>query len=119
MITRIPARNGDDTYSQCVIAGDYIFLAHHAGGFDVRDIAHQTRACFESLKRTLEGVGATLDDMVQINYYIRSADDFDRGAEVFREYFRNGTPARMTHITGFLDDECLCMLDGIAYRPAE
>jgi hypothetical protein len=35
---------------------------------------------------------------------------------VFLEYFKNGFPARMTIITEFLDENCPCQIDGIAYK---
>lgn len=31
MIIKMPTHCGDDTCSSCVVAGDYIFLAHHGG----------------------------------------------------------------------------------------
>lgn len=34
MIKPMSAHYGDDTCSSCVVAGDYIFLAHHGGGQD-------------------------------------------------------------------------------------
>lgn len=34
MITRLLTHCKDDTLSSCVIAGDFIFLAHHGGGQD-------------------------------------------------------------------------------------
>ncbi len=117
MITKIPTHCGDDTLSSCVIAGDFIFLAHHGGGLDKEDIIYQTRAIFESMKHTLASVGATLDDIVQLNYYIKNVDDFRKGADVFREYFKNGAPARTTVVTKFIDSSCLCQMDGIAYKP--
>jgi len=117
MITRLPTHCGDETCPACVVAGDYIFLAHHAGGFDRADIAYQTRAAFERIRQTLADAGATLDDMVQINYYIKDTADFAAGRDVFREYFPDGAPARMTVVTRFLDDRCLCQIDGIAYKP--
>ena len=117
MIRRLPTHCGDETCPSCVVAGDYIFLAHHAGGFEKNDIAHQTRVAFEAIKNTLASVGATLDDMVQLNYYIKNTEDFRTGRDVFTEYFPNGAPARMTVVTQFLDDNCLCQIDGIAYKP--
>lgn len=116
MIKRMPTHCGDDTCSSCVIAGNTIYLAHHAGGFDKNDIVHQTRAAFESMKKTLATVDATFDDVVQINYYIRSINDFRKGADVFAEYFKNGAPARMTITSDFVDPKCLCQIDGIAYK---
>lgn len=114
---KMPTHCGDDTCSSCVVAGDYIFLAHHGGGQDVKDIVHQTRATIESMAKTLATVGATLDDIVQLNFYIKHVSDFRRGADVFREYFKNGAPARMTVVTEFVGPNCLCQMDGIAYKP--
>lgn len=113
----MPTHCGDETCSSCVIAGDYIFLAHHGGGQDVDDIVHQTRAALDSMSRTLAAAGASLDDVVQLNYYIKNVRDFRKGAGVFREYFKNGAPARTTVVTEFIGPTCLCRMDGIAYKP--
>ena len=117
MMIKMPAHYGDDTCSSCVVAGDYIFLAHHGGGQDVEDIVHQTRATLEGMARTLSSVGASLDDLVQLNFYIKNTSDFRKGADVFREYFKRGAPARMTVVTEFVGPTCLCQMDGIAYKP--
>lgn len=116
MLKKMPTHCGDETCSSCVVAGDFIFLAHHAGGFEKMEMAHQTRVAFEQMKETLATVGATLDDVVQLNFYIKNAADFAEGRDVFPEYFKNGAPARMTVVTQFLDERCLCQMDGIAYR---
>lgn len=119
-IERLPTHCGDESCPACVIAGDYIYLAHHAGGFDKRDIRHQMRTVFESAKRTLAAAGATLSDMVQIHLYLKDLSDFDGAREIFHEYFDEGSsPARMTSTSKFLDEECLCMIDGIAYKRKE
>jgi len=34
MLIKMPTHYNDDTLSSCVIAGDFIFLAHHGGGQD-------------------------------------------------------------------------------------
>ena len=116
MIKRMPTHCGDETCSSCVVAGDFIYLAHHAGGFDKQEIAHQMRAAFESIKRTLASIGGTLDDMIQINLYLKNKEDFGGAREVFCEYFNKEYPARMTIITEFLDERCLCQIDGVAYK---
>ena len=69
------------------------------------------------MAHTLSTVGATLDDIVQLNYYIKNVSDFRKGADVFREYFKNGAPARMTVVTEFIGPTCVCQMDGIAYKP--
>ena len=117
MLKRMPTHCNDETCSSCVVAGDYIYLAHHAGGFDKKDIKYQMTAAFERAKKTLESAGAALDDIVQINLYLKNLDDFGSAREVFYNYFsKDGFPARMTLQTEFLDSNCLCMIDGIAYK---
>lgn len=119
-IKRMPTHCGDKTCPSCVIAGDYIYLAHHAGGFEKRDIKYQMRAVFERVKNTLAATGATLSDMVQIHLYLYNLSDFDGAIEVFNEYFDEDCfPARMTSTSEFLDKECLCMIDGVAYKKKE
>ena len=115
MIERMPTHCGDETCPACVVAGDFIFLAHHAGGFDKDDVVHQMEAAFDRLKGTLESVGASLDDMVQINLFLRDIEDFRPARDVFFKYF-NEFPTRMASTTDFVDSACLCMLDGIAYK---
>lgn len=119
MIKRMPKHYGDETCSSCVIAGDFIFLAHHAGGHESDDIVYQMEASFNSLGKTLKSVGASFDDLVQINLYLKNAEDFRKARDVFNKYFKNGFPARMTTTTDFISPTCLCMLDGIAYKKQE
>ena len=118
MLKRMPTNCGDETCPSCVIAGDFIFLAHHAGGNNKKDVEEQMRSCLESMKKTLESAGAKMNDMVQINLYLRFIEDFDKARKVFNEYFdEENFPARMTTTTDFIDKGCLCMLDGTAYKP--
>ena len=118
MIKRMPTNCGDNTCPSCVTAGDFIFLAHHAGGNNKGNIEEQMRAALESVKKTLKSVGAEMNDMVQINLYLRSVKDFEKAREVFYDYFDEGNfPARMTTTTDFIGEHCLCMIDGTAYKP--
>ena len=47
----------------------------------------------------------------------QNVDDFRKGADVFKEYFKHGAPARMTVVTDFVGENCLCQIDGVAYKP--
>lgn len=117
MIKRLPTNCEDDTCPSCVVAGDFIFLSHHAGGFESNDVVFQMETSFNKLQKTLESVGATLDDMVQINLYLKNIEDFRSARDVFYKFFNmNGFPARMSLTSDFVDSACLCMLDGIAYK---
>ena len=119
-IKRIPTDCGDATCPSCVVAGDCIYLAHHAGGFDQREIKHQMRATLDRAQKALEQAGASLKDMVQIHLYLYDLADFEGAIEVLNEYFAPDCfPARMTSTSRFLDEECLCQIDGVAYKKRE
>ena len=64
----------------------------------------------------MESVEATLDDMVQINLYLKDINDFRKARDVFYKHFTNGFPIRMATTTDFVSAGCLCMIDGIAYK---
>lgn len=120
MIKRIETHCNDDTCPACVIAGDFIFLSHHAGGNSSTDVTHQTRAALTALTKTLQSANAGLNDLVQITLYLKNKNDFSIAREVFLEFFTDGLyPARMTVFTDFINESCLCMVDGVAYRCKE
>jgi 2-iminobutanoate/2-iminopropanoate deaminase len=109
------------TFSTCVIAGNFIFTSHQAGmvdhlGHKLTGVAAQTEQCFKNLERVLVTAGATLDDIVKITVYLRDIGDFAKMREVYRRQFTKGYPARMTATTDFIDDDCLVMIDVVAYR---
>jgi 2-iminobutanoate/2-iminopropanoate deaminase len=114
MISRLPSHVGDPTCSSAVIAGGFVFLAHHGGGYDVPDPAHQARAALTSLAGTLEAAGSAMSDVVQLHLYLRDAADLRAACDVFPEFFGDAAPARTTTTSSFVDDACLVQVDGIA-----
>ncbi|TKY82757.1 RidA family protein [Pectobacterium polonicum] len=119
MIIRMKTQCKDDTCPSCVVAGDFIFLAHHSGGHEKDDVEFQVRASLNALRKTLQSVNADLVDLVQLNLYLRHRADFSKAREIFREYFTEQKfPARTTVFTDFVNDRCLCMIDGVAYKPS-
>ena len=108
------------TFSTYVRAGDFIFTSHH-GGYNqgkTSTIEEQTELCLQRPGATLEKAGATLDDVVQENIYLKAPKCFQRFRNVFRRQFKNGYPARSSIISvDFLDDECLMQMDAVAYKP--
>lgn len=116
MITRFPSHVGDPTCASAVRAGGFLFLAHHAGGFDRREYAEQTRATLRSLGETLTAAGAGFEDVVQVTLWVREQTAEMRDAwDVFGEFFGDRPPARMTATTDFFDPACLVMVDAVAY----
>ena len=110
------------TFSSCVVAGDFIFTAHHAGydferGKWPEGIEAQTEQCFANLERTLAEAGATLNDVVRALVLFRDTANFQGLREVFRRVFTEGYPARSALITEFLERDCLVQIELVAYKP--
>lgn len=110
-IERIPTPY---SYSSAVVAGDYAFLGLHRGSGDT--FAAQFEDTFAGLERTLTELGLTLSSLVKVNVWLRNIEDLPAMEKGFNAYFaKDGFPARMTATTAFIDDDCLLMIDGVAY----
>ena len=110
------------TFSSCVVAGDYVFTAHHSGvrmedGTWPESIETQTEQCFKNLETTLRAADATLSDVVKTTVFLKNAGDFRKMREVYKHFFTDGYPARSGIITEFLDPECLIQIEAVAYKP--
>jgi len=109
------------TFSSYVVAGEFIYTSHIGGFIDdegkvLKTIEEQTRQTLENLKDYLANEETTLNDVVQITVYLDDLAYFDRMIDVYREYFTDGYPARMTATTDFIESECLIQLDVVAYK---
>lgn len=103
------------TYSRAVAAGDFVFLGLHRGFGD--DFTSQFHDLFSYLKKTLGEFGLPLSRLVKVQVYLREIRDLPVMDNLFNDYFEKDTfPARMTTTTEFIDDDCLLMIDGVAWR---
>ncbi len=102
-------------YSPAVRAGDFIFLAGQVPG-EKGDIQQETRLVLNSVKRILEGVGASMADAVKVGVYLADAEDFAKMNEVYAEFFGENKPARTTVVCKFMFDIRI-EVDCIAYSP--
>lgn len=102
-------------YSPVVCAGDFIFLAGQVPG-ERGDIQQETRLALNSVKRILEGVGASMADVVKVGVYLADPGDFAKMNEVYAEFFGENKPARTTIVCKFMFDIRI-EIDCIAYKP--
>jgi 2-iminobutanoate/2-iminopropanoate deaminase len=103
------------SYSLAVEVGDFVFLAMHRGWGD--DFVTQFDDTISRLKNTLAEFNLTLEDLVKINVWLKNIEDVRVYEQLFRNYFeKDKYPARIGATTEFIDDDCLLMIDGIAYR---
>jgi 2-iminobutanoate/2-iminopropanoate deaminase len=102
------------SYSSAVAAGDYVFLGLHRGAGE--NFSEQLEGTFKYLKTTLGKFGLTLDHLVKVNVWLENIRDLPVMEEAFTKYFeKDKFPARMTATSEFIEDDCLIMIDGIAY----
>jgi 2-iminobutanoate/2-iminopropanoate deaminase len=111
-LKRVPTPH---SYSTAVAAGDFVFLGLHRGWGD--DFTTQFDDTFSHLKKTLAEFELTLEHLVKVNVRLKNIKDLPEMEKRFNNYFEKGNfPARMTTTTEFIDDDCLLMIDGVAYR---
>jgi 2-aminomuconate deaminase len=61
------------------------------------DVAAQTAACIENIRRVIEDAGARFEDIVDITCFLVDMDrDFKTFNEVYRQYFAEVAPTRTT-----------------------
>ena len=111
-ITHVPTPY---SYSTAVAAGEFVYLGLHRGFGDT--FAEQLASTFDYLQRTLAEFDLALDSLVKVNVWLREIGNLPEMEKRFRSYFvEDAYPARMTATTAFIDDDCMLMIDGIAYR---
>lgn len=81
-----------------------------------RDMAGQTRAALENLKRGLSSVGATFADVVKADRFVTDLADQDALNRVWAEYFGDAKPATTTVQVVRLatDPRCLIEINAVA-----
>ena len=113
-ITRIPT---PFSYSAAVVAGNMVFLGLHRGFAD--DFEGQCRSTLEGMQKTLGQLNLDLHSLVKVNVWLKHVSDLPSMEKIFHQYFaKDGFPARMTSTTEFYDEDCLIMLEGVAYIEA-
>ena len=103
------------SYSMAVAAGDYVFLSLHRGLGD--DFTAQFHDTFSNIEKTLAEFDLTLENLVKVNVWLKDVENIRVYEKLFNDYFeKDKFPARMGSTTEFIVDDCLLMIDGIAYR---
>ena len=113
----LPAPAG--AYSPAIRAGDFVFVSGQVpknpatGELEGDDIRSQTRRVLEKLRLTLEGAGASLDDVVSVNAYLEDENDWGAFNEVYKQTFRPPYPTRTT--VGARLRDVLVEISAVAY----
>jgi 2-iminobutanoate/2-iminopropanoate deaminase len=103
-----------------VVAGDTVYTAGQiANGPDGNlvegGIEEQTRQTLENVKACVEAGGLTMADVVKVNAYLSSLDDFAGYNAVYKEYFDAPYPVRTSVQVG-LPAGVLVEIEAVARR---
>ncbi len=105
-------------YSEVVKAGDMLYIS---GQMSERrpdgskpSIQEQTADAMNSLKRILEEVGSSMDNIVKCTVHLSDRKYFSAMNEVYAAFFKNGYPARLCVYNIGLYDELDIEIDAIA-----
>jgi aminoacrylate peracid reductase len=118
IITAGPAPVGP--YSPAVKAGGFIYvsgtLAQDAAGAIVGrgDVAAQTRRVVDRMREVLVASGSSLEQVVSVTVYLKSAADFTAMNEAYKTYWPANPPTRTTVIGDLVLPEALVEMSMIA-----
>lgn len=108
-------------YSRAVVAGDWIFVSGTTG-FDYAtmaisdDVRQQAAQCFKNIAAALAQAGASLDDVVRVNYILPHTADFEACWPVLRQYLGQARPAATMINAGLLDARMKIEIEVTALR---
>lgn len=109
-------------YSRAVVAGDWVFVSGTTG-FDYAtmdisdDVVQQADQCFLNIQAALRQAGASLDDVVRVNYVLPDASLFEACWPVLRKHLGKARPASMMMTAGLLDPRMKIEIEVTALKP--
>lgn len=88
-------------FSPATRVGDLVFVSGQASVDETGKIVTDTfegemRRSLENVQKVLAGAGLTLKDVIHTRNYVGKQADLARYNEIYREYFGEPFPARMT-----------------------
>ena len=111
-------------FSRAVLVGDHLYIAgttalsHVSGGYYDRPIPstieEQTRLTLENIKKCVEAVGATMDDIFKVVIMLKNPDDYTKMNAVRAEYFKKEPPVSTCFRAEVMRDDLLIEIEAIA-----
>lgn len=95
-------------YSRAVVDGEWVFVSGTTG-FDYstmsipEGVVEQAEQCLKNIDAALREAGASMRDVVRVNYVLPNGADFEACWPVLRQYFGEVRPAAMMISAGLLD----------------
>jgi enamine deaminase RidA (YjgF/YER057c/UK114 family) len=110
-------------YSRAVVVDRWVFVSGTTG-FDYArmsisdDVVEQAEQCLRNIEAALQQAGASLRDVVRVNYVLPDGADFEPCWPVLQKYFGEVRPAAMMITAGLLDPRMKIEIEVTALKPA-
>jgi 2-iminobutanoate/2-iminopropanoate deaminase len=110
-------------YAHAVESGEHVYLSGQTpidpstGALIEAGVAAQAERCFDNLGAVLAAAGLGFDDVVKVNVYLTSMDDFAAMNEVYAQRFAPPYPARTTVAVAGLPLGAQIEIELVARRP--
>jgi 2-iminobutanoate/2-iminopropanoate deaminase len=109
-------------FSDAVWHGNTLYLSGHIGldpktGRPPASADEEARLVMDGFKRTLEGAGLTMDDLLSVQIFCSDVSLFEVFNVVYRTYFKGEFPARAFLGSGRLLFDARFEVQGIAGKP--
>jgi 2-iminobutanoate/2-iminopropanoate deaminase len=100
---RVTVGNASAPFSDAVTAGPLVFVSALTGiedeGSKAGGVEAATRGVLSRLRDVLDSAGSSMTQVLNVNVYLKRADDFDAMNAAYREFFVADRPARTTVVT--------------------
>ncbi|SHJ27483.1 2-iminobutanoate/2-iminopropanoate deaminase [Dethiosulfatibacter aminovorans DSM 17477] len=109
-------------YSQAVVHNDMIYLSGQicidpdTGEMERDSVGLQTRRTLQNVENVLIAAGSGMDKVLKCNIYISSMDKFEEMDNVYKEFFADSYPARVTVAVSDLYENLDIEIDVVAYK---
>ncbi len=109
-------------YSQAVLAGQTLYvsgqtpLVPETMKIVSQEIKAQTKQCLDNIKTIVEAAGFESENIVKCGVFLKDMNMFKDMNSVYREFFGNHKPARVTVEVSRLPLDALVEIDAICYK---
>ncbi|MDH3883617.1 MAG: RidA family protein [Desulfobacterales bacterium] len=108
-------------YSTYTQAGNLIFVAGQVA-MDPQtqetpaSFAAQLHLILKNLKTILESAGSSLENILKTTVFLKDLSNYAEYNEIYRQYFKNGLPARSTVVADLVREDFLIEIEAIAWK---
>ena len=107
-------------YSSYTQVGNLIFVAGQVAmepqtQETPKSFAEQLHLILKNLKTILESAGSSLENILKTTVFLKDLSNYAEYNEIYRQYFKNGFPARSTVIADLVHEDFLIEIEAIAW----